>query len=253
MTGSALRGDSASPASFKNSSPHGTPNLSQKAANESYFASLGELNANRPENLPPSQGGRYQGFGSTPSPSQHPSYGLSSASAPTLSDIQENPMAALSKGWSLFSSAVVSATKVVNESVIQPGVEKISDPTVQASMKGYLSEAQKRATEMGSSANQWSRSRLGVDVADTVGGAIGNVKDLVGGGPSRAGYDSLRTGYDNETSALYHDDDGWESHGQMYHHSDDLAPAQLTPVEHSYTAPTKKKSDWDDDDGWKDF
>lgn len=255
MTGSSLRGDSSSPASFRNSSPRGTPDLSnQKTANETYFASLGEVNASRPDNLPPSQGGRYQGFGNTPPPGQHPSYGLSSASAPTLSDMQENPMAALSKGWSLFSSAVVGATKVVNESVIQPGMEKISDPTLQASMKGYLSEAQRRAAEVGSSANQWSKNQFGVDVADSVGGVVRTVGDKIGGGPARAGYGSLAVGYDNETSGLYHDEADWGSHGQTYHHGDDLAPAQLTPVgedSFSHSAPAKKKNDWDDE--WKDF
>ncbi|EEB87536.1 hypothetical protein MPER_15082, partial [Moniliophthora perniciosa FA553] len=95
--GSALRSDSASPSSFNNS-PSGTPNPDQKTANENYFASLGSLNASRPDNLPPSQGGKYQGFGNTPSPqpdSDHPSYGLSSRAAPSLTDLQENPMAAL--------------------------------------------------------------------------------------------------------------------------------------------------------------
>lgn len=255
MAGSSLRSDSSSPASFRNSSPRGTPDLSgdRKASNESYFASLGEINANRPDNLPPSQGGRYQGFGSTPPPSQHPSYGLSSASAPTLGDLQENPMGALSKGWSLFSSAVVGATKAVNDTVIQPSVEKFSDPTLQASVKGYLSEAQKRATDLGTAANQWSKNSLGVDVADSVGGVVGNVKDKITGGPARAGYGSLAAGYDHEGSGLYHDDEDWGSgHGQTYHTGSDLQPAQLTPVgATSTTTPAKKKNDWDDE--WKDF
>ncbi|KAJ7591680.1 ArfGap-domain-containing protein [Mycena floridula] len=230
MTGSSLRSDSASPASFRNSSPHGTPDLSQKAANESYFASMGQMNANRPDDLPPSQGGKYQGFGSTPAPSsnQHPSYGF--------------------KGWSLFSSAVVGATRVVNESVIQPGMEKVADPNLQASVKGYLSEAQKKATEVGSSANQWSKSQFGVDVADSVGGVVGTVRDKFTGGPAGSGYGSLSLGH-GESSGLYNDEDDWDGH---QYQNNQLAPAQLTPVEEvTHAVPAKKKSDWDDE--WKDF
>jgi ADP-ribosylation factor GTPase-activating protein 1 len=56
---------------------------------------MGNMNASRPDNLPPSQGGRYQGFGSTGAGS--PSIGMTSASAPSLNEFQENPVAALSK------------------------------------------------------------------------------------------------------------------------------------------------------------
>ena len=79
------RSGSASPAPSQGSFP-GTPNpeeqLERKTANESFFSRLGETNATRSADLPPSQGGRYVGFGSTPSPppqNSHPSFGLSSA------------------------------------------------------------------------------------------------------------------------------------------------------------------------------
>ncbi|KAH9927229.1 putative GTPase activating protein for Arf-domain-containing protein [Fomitopsis serialis] len=176
-------GRSASPASFgsRNSPAPSSPMTpsafeDQKVRNESYFASLGNANASRPEDLPPSQGGRYQGFGSTPAPSsesQHPAYGLSSRAAPSLSELQENPVAALSKGWSLFSAAVAGATKAVSENVIQPGMERVRDPDFQQGVKGYVSEASKRAAEAGRSANMWGKSTLGVDVAEQVGGVVG--------------------------------------------------------------------------------
>ncbi len=246
MTGSSLRSDSSSPASF-NASPRGTPDIGsdQKAANETYFAGLGSVNATRPDNLPPSQGGRYQGFGSTPSPSSHPAYGLSSASAPTLNELQDNPMAALSKGWSLFSAAVVGASRAVNENVIQPGVEKVSDPTLQSNVRGYLSEAQKRAAMVGSSANQWSKNQFGVDVAESVGGVVGGVRERIGG-PSHAGYGSVPQGYDGETSALYHDHEDDDFFGQY-----SQAGGGTSTAAHAPAAANKKKDDWDDD--WKDF
>jgi hypothetical protein len=116
------------------------------------------MNASRPDNLPPSQGGKYQGFGSTPAPdmsSSSASYGLTSRDAPSLSDFQDNPVAALGKGWSLFSSVVASATRTVNEAVIQPSVERVLDPEFQASVKGYASEATKKAAQVGSVANEF--------------------------------------------------------------------------------------------------
>ncbi|KAJ7228337.1 ArfGap-domain-containing protein [Mycena pura] len=252
-TGTSLRGDSASPASFGNSSPRGTPDpgaIDQKSANESYFASLGAANASRSADLPPSQGGRYQGFGSTPAPSspQHPSYGMSSAAAPSLADLQENPVAALGKGWSLFSSAVVGASRVVSENVIQPGMEKMRDPTLQASVLGYVSEAQKRAAAVGGVANQWSKNQLGVDVAESVSGAVGAVRDRIGPSPAQRGYGTVRMDFDGESSALYHDDDEdfFTEYGQ--------APAQpnlAAPAPVPASAPAKSNSDWDDE--WKDF
>ncbi|KAF9263725.1 ArfGap-domain-containing protein [Marasmius fiardii PR-910] len=263
MTGSSLRSDSSSPASFGNASPRGTPDLSsidQKTTNENYFASLGSINASRPADLPPSQGGRYQGFGSTPTPetSNHPSYGLSSHTAPSLSDFQGNPMGALSKGWSLFSSAVVGAGRAVNENLIQPGMEKVNDPNFQTNMKGYLSEAQKRATEAGSTANEWSKRQFGVDVASSVGGAVGSVRDTVTGGPRRDGYGHLAMEHEAETSALYAGDDDDFFKEMNQHQRKDRNGSQSLSMGSSSSAqtapkqPTGKKNDWDDEE-WKDF
>lgn len=244
-----------------------TPNLNhtpsdQKTANEAFFATLGQANASRPADLPPSQGGKYQGFGNTPTPpsgSQHPAYGLSSAAAPTLTELQENPTAALSKGWSLFSAAVAGATRALNENVIQPGIEKVSDPNFQAGVRGYVSEAGKKAGQVGSTANAWSRQTLGVDVAQQVGGVVGTVKDRIGGGPSSRGYGQVSQGYGyEESSSLYqeHEDED-DFFGQFN--------SATSPQQNSYgqggigsstanasrdAAPKKKEDDWDD---WKDF
>ncbi|KAG7097304.1 hypothetical protein E1B28_004666 [Marasmius oreades] len=258
MTGSSLRSDSSSPASFGNASPRVTPDFpsnDQKTANENYFASLGSVNASRPAELPPSQGGRYQGFGNTPIPeaSHHASYGLSSRVTPSLSEFQENPLGALSKGWSLFSSAVVGASRTVNETIIQPGMERVNDPDFQASMKSYISEAQKRATDAGSTANEWSKRQFGVDVASSVGGAVGSVT----GGPRRDGYDHLAMEHEAETSALYNaDDDDFFKDLDQHQRKEQNGPQSLSMGSSSSTQAASKqpgaKSDWDDDD-WKDF
>jgi len=261
------RSDSPSPASFRNS-PSGTPSLpatDQKSLNESYFANLGKLNDSRPDDLPPSQGGRYAGFGSTPTPplSQHPSYGLSSANAPSLTELQQNPVAAISKGWSLFAAAVVGASKVVSENVIQPGVEKVTDPNFQASVKGYMSEAQKKALMVGNSANEWSKNSFGVDVADTVGGVVGTVRDRVSGGPAKSGYGALALQSPNdhdESSGLYDADDDdlfTEYHDKRQSpqtsglSGGDAVAGKETGKTTTTLLTNTKKSDWDDD--WKDF
>jgi ADP-ribosylation factor GTPase-activating protein 1 len=234
----------------------------KKNLNESYFSNLGKVNENRPSHLPPSQGGRYTGFGSTPTPplgQEHPSFGLSSANAPSLGELQENPVAALSKGWSLFTAAVVGATKAVSENVIQPGMEKVTDPNFQASVKGYMTEAQKKAAAVGSTANEWSKQQFGVDVADTVGGVVGTVKDKVGGGPSRLGYGSIALtspSDHDESSGLYDGDDDdlfGEYHGHQSPQHSSLAPTVITGGSHSTSTATApiKKNEWDDE--WKDF
>lgn len=261
-------GRSASPASFggRNSPALNSPltpqsgSEDQKARNESYFTGLGQANASRPEDLPPSQGGRYQGFGSTPSPAEHPSYGLSSRAAPSLSDLQDDPVAALSKGWSLFSAAIAGATKAVSENVIQPGMEKVLDPNFQQGVKGYVSEASKRAAEAGRTANMWGKSTLGVDMAEQVGGVVGTVRDKVSGGPAQRGYSSIGPGYgQGESSALYADDedDFFNGYNSNMNRGHDSLASQVSPISPSVRSPAplstkaaKKDEDWDE---WKDF
>jgi len=258
--GTALRADSASP-SLSSSTPV-SPNSNigkpadQKTANETYFAAMGSVNSSRPDDLPPSQGGRYQGFGNTPDPPEHPSYDLTSRAAPTLSELQENPMAALSKGWSLFSSAMVGASRAVSENVIQPGVERVTDPTFQASVRGYVDEAGRRAGQVGSSVNQWGKSQLGVDVAGQLGGVVGTVRDQIGGGPTSSGYGRVFSGgsQEEETSALYrdHDDDDdlfseYQSTGNR--HSD--ATSARVGTSNTPAEGAKPSGGWDEE--WKEF
>lgn len=267
--GTALRGDSGSPApgTFQGS-PDSTPSLSisadQKAANEAFFSRLGQANAARPDDLPPSQGGRYQGFGSTPAPSSSaPPFGTTSRAAPSLTDFQENPAAALSRGWSLFSSAVAGATRAVSESVIQPGLEKVADPAFHASVQGYVAGASRRAGAAGRSANAWGREALGVDVAEQVGGVIGTVRERVGGGPQSRGYGTVGQGgaweYEQETAGMYRDEEdeqgaeefgGSAAAGERESRQEHGLSAEPSAGKTSAAASSKKADDWDE---WKDF
>lgn len=263
--------------------------LDRKSANEAYFDTLGavsgcssrsifgdlpdcscvchvasQANATRPADLPPSQGGRYTGFGSTPAPSQHPSYGLSSASAPSLADIQADPLAALGKGWSFFSSAVASSARVVNDNVIQPGMEKVSDPNFRSGVASYV-------TNTTATANSWTKDRLGVDVGgyvSTIGATVGMSGQ--GGRPSTSGYQSVGQhggAYDDDEdhhgeSALYSDaanDDFFADFNENHRASG--GPSSGTggsvtgvgaTVAAKTPAPKPKKDDWQEDE-WKDF
>ncbi|KAK0636899.1 zinc finger protein gcs1 [Bombardia bombarda] len=90
---------------------------------DQYFAKLGAENANRSADLPPSQGGKYGGFGNTPMPSQK----NDGAALPGLDELQKDPVAALSKGFGWFTSTVTKTAKTVNNDFIQPTARQISE------------------------------------------------------------------------------------------------------------------------------
>ena len=96
----------------------GGPQQGGKAkVDDKYFARLGEENAARSDDLPPSQGGKYGGFGNTPSsPKNGNETGL-----PDLSDIQRDAVATVTKGWGWFTNTV----KNVNADFIQPTAKQV--------------------------------------------------------------------------------------------------------------------------------
>ncbi|KAG5954909.1 hypothetical protein E4U58_007399, partial [Claviceps cyperi] len=81
-----------------------------------YFSKLGAENASRSEALPPSQGGKYAGFGNTPGPETSTGQG----EIPNLEDLQRDPVAALTKGFGWFASTLSKTAKTVNDGYIQP-------------------------------------------------------------------------------------------------------------------------------------
>ncbi|SCV05296.1 LANO_0H04368g1_1 [Lachancea nothofagi CBS 11611] len=109
---------------------------SKREKNEAYFASLGKKNSSKSDSLPPSQGGKYQGFGNSPVNPQQKDLDGSMATL-SLGNLQKDPLGTFSKGWSLFSSAVSKHVEDVNDSVIKPGVQQIQGKD--------LSEETKRA------------------------------------------------------------------------------------------------------------
>lgn len=121
-----------------------------------------------------------------------------------------------------------------------------------------MTEAQKKAAAVGNTANHWSKSQFGVDVADTVGGAVGVVKERVLGGPSRSGYGQISLASPNdyqETSGLYSPDDTDDffseyERGGTATSTTGTSSGALNSTKPTKQANTKKDDDWDN---WKDF
>jgi ADP-ribosylation factor GTPase-activating protein 1 len=88
--------------SSRSSSPAiGTASLARKTQNESFFAKKGNENAGRSDDLPPSQGGKFTGFGSDPWPVEKKQEGI-----PGADEFQKDPIAALTKGFGWFGGVV---------------------------------------------------------------------------------------------------------------------------------------------------
>jgi len=90
---------------------------------DKYFARLGADNAGRSDALPPSQGGKYAGFGNTPMPERTETQAL-----PGFDDLQRDPVAALTKGFGWFTTTVTKTAKTVNSEYIQPTAKQVRYP-----------------------------------------------------------------------------------------------------------------------------
>lgn len=108
---------------------------SKKEQNEAYFAKLGSDNASRVDNLPPSQGGKFTGFGGgmpTSSAGERRSspfggfggWGNSGGGQP-FEDLQKDPMGTITKGFGWLTSTVGKSAKQVNETYLQPTAKQV--------------------------------------------------------------------------------------------------------------------------------
>lgn len=116
--------------------------------NEQYFARLGLENEKRPDSLPPSQGGKYSGFGNTPQPSANGS-SQGSLGGFTLNRFSEDPLGTFSKGWGLFSLTVAKSVNEVHESVIKPGFQNIQQSDLGAEAKRAMAQFGQKMQETG--------------------------------------------------------------------------------------------------------
>ena len=119
---------------------------SQKEQNEDFFARKGSENANRPDGIAPNQGGKYSGFGSDPTPAAPRNNTSGSGAMPGVNDFQQDPMAALSKGFWGFAGAVGKGAKSLNEGYIQPTAQKVRQ-TFYPSWYRQLQQSKHKANE----------------------------------------------------------------------------------------------------------
>ncbi|CAO3587780.1 unnamed protein product [Absidia cylindrospora] len=128
--------------------------VSDRARNENYFAKLGGENEKRSETLPPNQGGKYTGFGN---PAFDHQSSNSNANRVDVNDLINDPMQALTKGWSLLSVGVDEISKVAaegvrvaaqnagqlgryaNENYVKPAQDQWNDPNFRNNVNGYVS------------------------------------------------------------------------------------------------------------------
>lgn len=104
-------------------SPSRPSNPGKAKVDDKYFAGLGAANAGRSADLPPSQGGKYAGFGSAPAEPAGGSAG--NGGLPGVDDFQRDPLAALGKGFGWFSGVVGKTAKTVNDGYIQPTARQV--------------------------------------------------------------------------------------------------------------------------------
>jgi len=116
---------SGTPIGGRTESPSRGPGGKAKV-DDKYFAGLGAANASRPADLPPSQGGKYAGFGSSP---MEPPKSAAGPGLPGFDDLQKDPLQALTKGFGWFTSTVGKTAKSVNEGYIQPTAAKVGSPS----------------------------------------------------------------------------------------------------------------------------
>ncbi|RHZ53829.1 GTPase-activating protein GCS1 [Aspergillus thermomutatus] len=101
---------------------------SRKDRNEAYFAKLGSENATRSASLPPSQGGKFTGFGGGMPPTAGSKNSPTRGSVPGLDEFQKDPVGALTKGFGWFTTAVGKSAKTVNDMYIQPTAKTVPLP-----------------------------------------------------------------------------------------------------------------------------
>ncbi|GAM87334.1 hypothetical protein ANO11243_053570 [Dothideomycetidae sp. 11243] len=118
----------------------------QKAQNEAYFARMGAENAHRRDDLPPSQGGKFAGFGSSPMPTKSDEPGA----VPGMDDFQKDPVAALTKSLGWLGSTVSKQANAGYKGWVQPNMQKLSE-------SDFAKQAQMTAGQLGQTIQQGTR------------------------------------------------------------------------------------------------
>lgn len=252
----------------------------KKEQNEAYFSKLGSENSTRSDALPPSQGGKFTGFGGgMPAPAagerrSSPFGGFGGLGGfggnPQFDEFQKDPMGSLTKGFGWFASTVGKSAKQVNDSYLQPTAKQVcihtdvevrrcaNNPFLQLAESDFAAQARMQAANWGQNlqtgvrgaADQFNRFVEGED-----------------GRPTRAGVEPERRDFWDDFSSLGEERHGnGNSHARSGSRSDVIGTAAMrkgpatsslanssTPeptgkegTEGGASSTAKGKDDWDD-------
>ncbi|KAI8076702.1 uncharacterized protein B0P05DRAFT_545533 [Gilbertella persicaria] len=125
-----------------NNSSNSLNHDNQKARNEQYFAQLGNANESRPEHLPPSQGGKFTGFGNPQFQGEYDARRNGGGNSVDIHEIINDPRVAIEKGWSLLSyvgKAAVEFGKYANDNYVKPAAQQLADPNFRGQVRDNVS------------------------------------------------------------------------------------------------------------------
>ncbi|KRT79904.1 hypothetical protein AMK59_7872, partial [Oryctes borbonicus] len=197
--------------SYQNSNSYQNYNsMDFKDQKEAFFAKIQNENANRRDDLPPSQGGKYSGFGYT-------------KEVPPRSQSQElfdTTLSSLANGWSFLSSSATKIASKASENAVKYGgiaTQKVAD------ISSHVSGKVKEGTileEVGGQVTSLAHkmSDLGKKGWTSITGTTGSAGDYHAGGYGQVGGDNYQS--PGERSSLvsagnsYNNDD-WSCSSQQ--------------------------------------
>ncbi|KAI1491470.1 zinc finger protein gcs1 [Biscogniauxia mediterranea] len=188
---------------------------------DKYFARLGEENAARSADLPPSQGGKYAGFGNTPMPDK----GSNGAAMPDFTELQKDPVGALTKGFGWFASTVGKTAKGFNDEFLQPTAKQLSESDFAAQARNAASNVGK-AAQVGALTAQERFNRF--------------VEGPDGSGNSRQPLDDSKKAFWDDFSAVAD-----QRHGTGPKYSS-IGTSAMGKAPNKNAAQGKKDDEWDD-------
>ncbi|XP_036338387.1 ADP-ribosylation factor GTPase-activating protein 1 isoform X1 [Rhagoletis pomonella] len=135
-----------------------------KEQKEEFFERRKIENASRPDNLPPSQGGKYSGFG----------YSCDPPTKTQSQEIIDTTLSSLASGWSLLSagaSKIASTAKEKAVTTVNLASSKIKDGGLLETVQGHVSDVAYKVTDIGKKG--WNNIG-GSNVAPNHFNAVGN-------------------------------------------------------------------------------
>ncbi|XP_045136110.1 ADP-ribosylation factor GTPase-activating protein 1-like isoform X4 [Portunus trituberculatus] len=167
-----------------------------KSQTEAFFSRIQEENASRPDGLPPSQGGRYSGFGNCPNPPPKSS----------STEFFDTAVSSLSSGWSLLS---LGASKVAGKAVEYSAIASEKATEYGQNISEKVSEVSRRGWNEASRA--WGSGGTGMgSLTGSSGGPHERSSLLLGPGD---GYQRLDNNSGTSVNTSDPDSSGGDGHG----------------------------------------